>query len=145
MTALSTPTSRNRTRRRGLRRSATPLVAAAVATGGLLAAGAVWADDLLGTDAGLPVGLAPGTALVIDANAGRDGRELVDSRLRDVDAEVRLPRTAAEARRNVRYLDAQGYRLVVAGPNAASAAAAAGVAATRAEGLGEALAAVESR
>jgi hypothetical protein len=128
-----------------MRRGTGPLVAAGVAIGGLLAAGAVWADDLLGSDARLPVVLAPPTALVIDADAGRDGRELVDSRLREVDAAVRLPQTAAEARTNVRYLDAQGYRIVVAGPNAASAAAATGVAATRAEDLGEAVAAAESR
>jgi hypothetical protein len=116
-----------------------------VAAGALVAASAVWADDLLGTDSGLPVGLAPRTALVIDADAGRDGRDLVDSRLQDVDAEIRLPRTGAEARTDIRYLDAQGYRLVVAGPHAAAAAAATGVAATRAEGLDQALANVESR
>ena len=55
-------------------------------------------------------------ALVIDAAAARDGRELVDARLRDSDAQVRLPRTAAEARTDVRYFAAQGYRVVVAGP-----------------------------
>jgi hypothetical protein len=82
---------------------------------------------------------------VIDADAGRDGRELVDPRLRDVDAEVRLPRTDAEARTNLRYLDAQGYRLVVAGRRAGAAAAVTGVAATRAADLGQALAAVEQR
>jgi hypothetical protein len=124
-------------------RTASLLAATAVATGALLAAGAVWAGDLLSTDSGLPAGDAPRTALVIDAEAGRDGRELVDSRLRDVDAEVRLPRTDTEARTNVRYLDAQGYRIVVAGPHAAAAAAATGVPATSAEGLDEALAAVE--
>ena len=48
--------------------------------------------------------------------AGRDGRELVDPRLRDVDADVRLPAQRNEARTNVRYFDALGYRVVVAGP-----------------------------
>jgi hypothetical protein len=126
-------------------RSTSVLVAGIVAVAGLLAAGAVWADDLLGTDWGLPAGLAPRTALVIDADAGRAGRELVDPRLEDVDAQVRLPRTDAEARTNLRYLDAQGYRLVVAGQRAATAADATGIAATRAADLGEALAAVERR
>jgi hypothetical protein len=128
-----------RTRTTGL------LVAGTVAVGGLLAAGAVWAGDLLATDSGLPAGLAPRTALVIDADAGRDGRELVHPRLQDVDAEVRLPRTDREARTDVRYVEAQGYRLVVTGPRAGAAAAATGVAATRAADLGEALAAVEQR
>ena len=127
------------------RRTTGLLVAGAVATGALLAAGAVGADDLLGTDSGLPVGWAPRTALVIDADAGRAGRELVDPRLEDVDAQVRLPRTDAEARTNLRYLDAQGYRLVVAGQRAGAAADATGIAATRAADLGEALAAVERR
>jgi hypothetical protein len=44
-----------------------------------------------------------------------------------VDAEVRLPRTPAEARTNVRYFDELGYRVVVAGPRAEAAAAAIGV------------------
>ena len=63
------------------------------------------------------------TALVIDAAAGRDGRELVDPRLRDSNAQVRLPRSEAEARTDVRYFAAQGYdRIVVAGPRSAAAA-----------------------
>src|SRR5918994_6996266 len=37
------------------------------------------------------------TAVVIDASRARDGRELVDPRLRDLDADVRLPRTPDEA------------------------------------------------
>ena len=82
--------------------------------------------------AGLAVGaaLAPGadhsaprTAIVIDAPAARDGRALLDSRLRDIDADVRLPRDAAEARTDVRYFAAQGYdRIVVAGPRSTAAA-----------------------
>jgi hypothetical protein len=62
------------------------------------------------------------TALVIDASLGRDGRALVDPRLRALDAELRLPRTAAEARTDLRYFAAQGYRLVVAGPDSREAA-----------------------
>ena len=66
---------------------------------------------------------APRTAIVIDAPAARDGRALVDPRLRAVDADVRLPRYAAEARTDVRYFAAQGYdRIVVAGPRSTAAA-----------------------
>ena len=83
------------------------------------------------------------TALVIDASRARDGRELVDPRLRELDAEVRLPRTADEARTNVRYFDALGYHVVVAGPEANAAATAVGVDAVRAAGLPQALAASE--
>src|SRR5215207_10572353 len=79
------------------------------------------------------------TALVIDAARGRAGRELVDPRLRDLDADVRLPRTSAEARTNVRYFDALGYRVVVAGPTARAAAQATGVDGVRAAGLPQAL------
>jgi hypothetical protein len=79
------------------------------------------------------------TALVIDASHARDGRELVDPRLREADAEVRLPRTSAEARTNVRYFDALGYRIVVAGPRARAAADAVGVAAERTPNLTSAL------
>ena len=108
----------------------------------LVAAGAVAAGGVLGTDSGDPAGAPPRTALVIDAAAGRDGRDLVDSRLRELDAEVRLPRTRAEARTDVRYFAAQGYRVVVAGDAADAAADAAGVPAVRAPGLTGALAAV---
>jgi hypothetical protein len=127
------------------RRTTGLLVAGAVGAGGLFAAGAVSAGDIFSTESGLPVGLAPRTALVIDADAGRDGRDLIDPRLEEVEAEVRLPRTDAEARTNLRYLDAQGYRLVVAGQRAGAAAEATGIAATRAADLGEALAALERR
>lgn len=82
------------------------------------------------------------TALVIDAAQGRDGRELVDQRLRELEADVRLPRTPEEARTNVRYFDALGYRVVVAGPEANAAAAATGVDAVGTPGLAQALAAV---
>jgi hypothetical protein len=66
---------------------------------------------------------APRTAIVIDAPAARDGRALLDPRLRAIDADVRLPRDAAEARTDVRYFAAQGYdRIVVAGPRSTAAA-----------------------
>jgi hypothetical protein len=81
------------------------------------------------------------TALVIDAAAARDGRDLVDPRLQSADADVRLPRTAAEARTNVLYLAELGRRVVVAGPTATAAADSTGVDAVRAADLGDALAA----
>src|SRR5215207_10727613 len=87
-------------------------------------------------------GSPPHTALVIDAGAGRDGRELVDARLRQADAEVRLARTSTEARADVRYFAAQGYRVIVNGPPATGAAAAAAVPAVRAGDLTAALAAI---
>jgi hypothetical protein len=108
----------------------------------LLAAGAVTAGGLLGGEPAATPGLAPPTALVIDAAAARDGRDLVDPRLRAVDAEIRLPRTPAEARTNVRYFAALDYRVVVAGPQANAAAADADVAAVRAPDLTTGLAAV---
>jgi hypothetical protein len=90
-------------------------LASLVATFGALAAGATLAPG-----ADHP---APRTAIVIDASAARDGRALVDHRLRAVDADVRLPRDAAEARTDVRYFTAQGYdRILVAGPRATAAA-----------------------
>ena len=69
------------------------LAGAAVALGGALA--------------GSSDGSAPHTALVIDAGAGRDGRELVDDRLRGADAEGRLVRTSTEASTDVRYFAAR--------------------------------------
>jgi hypothetical protein len=112
----------------------TALVAGALALGGLLGAdqdsGSVGSGD------------STRTALVIDASQGRDGRELVDPRLRDLDADVRLPRNSEEARTNVRYFDALGYRVVVAGPQASAAAQTTGVDAVRAAGLPQALAAL---
>lgn len=92
--------------------SASVLAAALVAVGGLLASGS-------GAD-------TPRTALVMDAGLGRDGRDLVAPRLRDVNAELRLPRTTAEAETDLRYFAAQGYRLVVAGPDSRAAATAVG-------------------
>jgi hypothetical protein len=61
----------------------------------------------------------------MDAALGRDGRELVAPRLRDLRAELRLPRNTTEAETDLRYFAAQGYRLIVAGPEAQAAARAA--------------------
>jgi hypothetical protein len=105
-----------------------------------LAAAAVAAAGLVGAPSGDGSGPPPRTALVIDAAAARDGRDLVDPRLHNADAEVRLPRTAAEARTNVRYLAELGKRVVVAGPKATAAAESTGVAAVRARDLSDALA-----
>jgi hypothetical protein len=104
------------------------LAGAAVAIGGVLAGG----SDDPGTD----------TALVMDASAGRDGRDLVDGRLREANAQVRLPRTSTEASTDVRYFAARGYRVIVAGPLASEAARATGVDAVQASGFSGALAAV---
>jgi hypothetical protein len=107
----------------------------------LLAAAAVTAGGLAGASAGDEAGSAPRIALVVDAAAARDGRDLLDPRLRDVDAEVRLPRTLAEARTDVRYFAELGHRVVVAGPKATAAADTAGVEAVPATDLSGALAA----
>jgi hypothetical protein len=107
--------------------------------GALLAAGAVAVGGLLGAGSDRP---APRTALVIDAAAARDGRTLLDPRLRAIDADVRLPRTADEARTDVRYFAAQGRRVIVAGPTASAAARDTGTAARSAPDLLAALAAV---
>ena len=110
-------------------------------TAGLIAALVAAAGGVLGADSDGPAATRR-TALVIDPGAARDGRELVDARLEALDAEVRLPRSAAEARTNVRYFAELGYRVVVAGPRSAAAAEATGIAAERAGGLGEAVRAV---
>jgi len=107
--------------------------------GALLAAGALAVGGLLGAGSDRS---APRTALVVDAAAARDGRALVDPRLRAVDAAVRLPRSTAEARTDVRYFAAQGYRVVVAGPRASAGARDAEVAVLRAPDLAGALAAI---
>ena len=104
------------------------LTGAAVAVGGVLA--------------GSSDGSGAHPALVIDAGAGRDGRELVDGRLRAADAEVRLARTSSEASTDVRYFAAQGYRVIVVGPLATDATAATAVRAVRAVDLAGALRAV---
>ena len=79
-------------------------------------------------------------ALVVDAAGARDGRELVDPRLREADAEVRLPRTSREAHTNIRYFANLGYRVVVVGPRSRAAAKMTGVRAVTAENLSAALA-----
>ena len=106
-----------------------------------VAAGLAAAAGLLGGAAGERPESGTRTALVIDAAEGRDGRKLVDERLRAVRAEVRLPRTPEEARTNLRYLEAQGLRIVASGPDALAAAEATGVDAVQAADLREALAA----
>jgi hypothetical protein len=106
-----------------------------------IAAVAVAAGGVVGASSGDGSRTSPRTALVIDAATARDGRDLVDPRLQAADAEVRLPRTAAEARTNVRYLAELGRRVVVAGPKATAAADSTGVAALEARGLSDALAA----
>ena len=65
----------------------------------------------------------------------------LDARLRDADAEVRLPRNAAEARTDVRYFGGPGLPVVVAGPQASAAARAAGVEAVSAATVESAVAA----
>ena len=102
----------------------------------VLAAGAVATGSLFG--AGSDEQSRP-TALVIDASLASHGRQLVDPRLKDVDADIRLPRTSTEARTNVRYFDALGYRVVVAGFKANAAADATGVEAEHAQDLPGAL------
>jgi hypothetical protein len=108
-------------------------IAAVIAAGALATGVAFGAESAADGDGGAR------TALVIDASLARDGRELVDSRLEGVDAEVRLPRDAEEARTNVRYFDELDYRVYVAGSQATAAADQAGVDATRVDGLDGAL------
>jgi hypothetical protein len=107
---------------------------------GLLAAGAVATGAAFGADAAADDAGTP-TAVVIDASLARHGRDLVDQRLEHVDAAVRLPRNATEARTNVRYFDELGYRVYVAGAQATGAAEDTGVDATPVDGLEGALAA----
>jgi len=109
--------------------AASPSGSAAVASGSALAqsADASRARTALAQLAGAP---RARTALIVDAALARDGRELIDPRLRALDAEIRIPRTVAEAETDLRYFAAQGYRLVVAGPDSQAAAKAAGLAAT---------------
>jgi hypothetical protein len=107
----------------------------------LLGAGALAAGGIAAEGSG-PA--APRTAVVVDAAAARDGRELVDERLRTLDAAVRLPRTQAEAETNVRLFASQGYRVVVAGGLARRAARAADVAVVAAPDLDGVVAAAPS-
>jgi hypothetical protein len=107
----------------------------------VLAAGAVAAGAVFGAEASTGADAAQPTAIVIDSSLAGHGSELVDPRLDDVDAAVRLPRTAGEARTNVRYFDALNYRVYVAGARSTAAAEQTGVAATEVDGLDGALAA----
>ena len=107
----------------------------------VIAAAAVVGGGAVGATSGDGSGSASGTALVIDAGVARDGRDLVDPRLQAAGAEVRLPRTAEEARTSVRYMAELGKRVVVAGPQATGAAETAEVAAVQAGYLAGALAA----
>jgi hypothetical protein len=107
----------------------------------LIAAGALAISGLAGAGPDRAARSGPETALIIDASQGRDGRELVDPRLRSVNADVRLPRNTEEALANVRYFAALGHRLVVVGPKAARAARAAGIDAVHAPGIRAAIAA----
>ena len=90
--------------------------------------------------------LLPGLAIalaVLGFNMLGDGlRDLLDPRLRDAGVELRVPRDAEEARMNVRYFAESGADLVVAGPEAAAAAAAAHVSARQGDDAGSALAAL---
>jgi hypothetical protein len=110
----------------------------------LVTATAVAAGGVAGVTSGDGAGSTSPTALVIDAEAAKDGRDLVDDRLQAADAEVRLPRTAAEARTNVLYLAELGKRVVVAGPHATAAANSTGVAAVKSRNIESALAAAGS-
>jgi hypothetical protein len=107
----------------------------------VLAAGAVATGAVFGAEAGAGGDGGAPAALVIDASLARDGRELVDQRLQDVDADVRLPRNAEEARINVRYFDELDYRVYVAGAQATEAANDTGVDATAVDGVAGAVAA----
>jgi hypothetical protein len=117
----------------------TAAVAAAAVAAAAVAAAVVAAGGVAGASSGDGAGSSPGTAIVVDAAAARDGNDLVDPRLEAAGAEVRLPRTAAEARTNVRYLAELGKRVVVAGPQATAAVNSTGVAAEKARDLSDAL------
>jgi hypothetical protein len=107
----------------------------------VLAAGAVAAGAVFGAEASTGEDAPQPTALVIDSSLAGHGSELVDPRLDDVDAAIRVPRNADEARTNVRYFDALDYRVYVAGANATAAAEQTGVDATEVDGLDGALSA----
>jgi hypothetical protein len=104
----------------------------------VLAAAVVAVAGVAGVTASGP-GSLPETAIVIDASEARDGTDLIDRRLQDADAEIRVPRTAEEARTNVRYLAELGMRVVVVGRHATAAADTAGMAVVQAPDLASAL------
>jgi hypothetical protein len=110
--------------------------------GALAAAGALALGGLVGSGSDGRVGAhEPHAGLVIDAPAARHGRDLLDPRLRVVAADVRVPRSAQEARTDARYLAAAGDDILVAvGPRAAEAAADTGLPVRRAADVAEAVA-----
>ncbi|MEA2255128.1 MAG: hypothetical protein QOG35_1173 [Solirubrobacteraceae bacterium] len=117
------------------------MTSATASIGALLAAGALAVGGLLGAGPDRPA--PPRVALVVDAGLARHGRALLDPRLRSVRADLRLPRTAAEARTDVRYLVAGGDAVVVvAGPRSIRAARDAGARVLPAADLDAALRAV---
>ena len=101
----------------------------------VLAAGAVATGAVFGADASAGDESPRPTALVIDASLASHGAEPVDPRLEALDAAVRLPRNADEARTNVRYFDALDYRVYVAGATSTKAAESTGVDATQVDGV----------
>jgi hypothetical protein len=107
----------------------------------LVGAGVVAVAGVAGTDSQGATTPTQRTALVVDATTGRTGRDLVDERLAASGAPLRLPRTAEEARTNVRYFAAQGYRVVVAGPQSRAAAKGVKAPAVAVDGVSEAVAA----
>lgn len=109
----------------------------AIAT--VLAAGAVALGGAFDGGSGGSTESRP-QALVIDAALARDGRDLLDPRLRDAGVELRVPRDAEEARMNVRYFAESGVSLVVAGPDAVAAAGAAHASASHVDDTASALA-----
>ena len=111
----------------------------AIAT--VLAAGVVALGGAFDGDSGGSPESGP-RALVIDAALARDGRDLLDPRLRDAGVELRVPRDAEEARLNVHYFAELDADLVVAGPDASAAAEAAHVSARQTDDAGSALAAL---
>jgi hypothetical protein len=110
--------------------------------GALVAAGALALGGLFGAGSAGPAGAyEPRLGLIIDAPAARHGRDLLDPRLRAVAADVRVPRSAQEARIDARYLAAAGDDILVAvGPRAAEAAADTGLPVRRAADAAEAAA-----
>jgi uroporphyrinogen-III synthase len=119
----------------------TPLASLA---GALVAAGALALAAVLGTGPGggaeHPAAAHSRAGVVVDAAVARHGRDLLDPRLKAAGADVRVARSADEARTDVRYLAAAGEgALVVVGPRSAAAAREAGVPALRAPGVAEAM------
>jgi hypothetical protein len=105
----------------------------------VLVAGVLAASAVFGAEASTGEDAPQQKALVIDSSLASPGTQLVDPRLKDLDAAIRLPRNADEARTNVRYFDALGYTVYVAGGTSTAAADQTGVDATEVDGLAGAL------